>query len=102
MLVWKAQILHVTAAELDVLELLAGCLAPSDFEQAVGEIDRDYPALWPDLLGGRNRRRAGAAPDVENTRTGLERKPLDSAPTIFCPETERLELFAEVGDGMKG
>ena len=90
MLVWKAQILHVAAAELDVLQLPAGHLAPSDFEQAVGEIDRDYPAVWPDLLSGRNRRRAGAAPDVEDICTGLECKPLDGAPTIFCPETERL------------
>jgi len=40
-LVRVSQILHVAEAEFDVLEFPACRLAPSDFEQAVGEVDRD-------------------------------------------------------------
>jgi hypothetical protein len=86
---WEAQIEHVSAAELDLLQPQRAGLRSAALEEPVSQVDAEYGTRRPNLLSGRESRCAAAATDIEHVRARLKAQAIDGLASEALPERVR-------------
>jgi hypothetical protein len=97
----KPEARHVAGLKPDVAEAASFGLTPGDREQPFREVNAEDLPLRPDPLGGRKRRSAAAAADIEDVHARHQPGELDRAPPGPLPEAER-RVVEMVGGGVVG